>query len=61
VDDFALREPMVLGHEVAGEVGPNVTQTAPFGTGPISFITEEIIDGCNYISPSARRQRSISG
>jgi hypothetical protein len=27
----------------------------------IEHITEEIIDGCNYISPSARRQRSISG
>jgi hypothetical protein len=24
-------------------------------------ITEEIIDGCNYTSPSARRQRSIAG
>jgi hypothetical protein len=24
-------------------------------------ITEEIVDGCNYTSPSARRQRSIAG
>ncbi len=24
-------------------------------------ITEEIIDGCNYLGPSARRQRSVSG
>jgi hypothetical protein len=24
-------------------------------------ITEEIIDGCNYTAPSARRQRSITG
>jgi hypothetical protein len=24
-------------------------------------LTEEIIDGCNYMSPSARRQRPVSG
>jgi len=32
VGDFAVREPMVLGHEVAGEVvavGPNVTKIQP--------------------------------